>query len=95
MTDFVERNSTLVQRLALAYCEKQEADRRAKNAESAFEIAKREVTRSTALPAGEALTCEILNSDDLITIKRENATQFSFTVSKRNLAPLPAIETAP
>lgn len=76
--------SALVQRLALAYKEKLEAETAASNAAAKFEIARTEAQRSQALDQGEARTCKINNSPELITVHRTFGGNFTFTVSTPN-----------
>lgn len=84
MTDSVYSKAALVQRLALAFKEDQEATQRAKDAATKFELAKTEAQRSQALNQGEARTCAINNSRELITVHRTHGGNFTFTVSLPN-----------
>lgn len=76
--------SALVQRLALAYKDDQDATQKAKDAATKFEIAKTEAQRSQALAQGEARTCSLNNSRELITVHRVHGGNFMFTVSLPN-----------
>lgn len=76
--------SALVQRLALAFKEDQDATQKAKDAATKFELAKGEAQRSQALAQGEARTCSINSSRELITVHRTHGGNFTFTVSLPN-----------
>lgn len=86
MTTLPGRNAALVQRLALAYLEREDANKAANAANQRYEVAKQEAFRANALMQGEARTCQINNSDVLVTVQRNPGGIFTFVVSAPNEA---------